>query len=395
MIEEKEHAPIGGSTIKKVMRCHGMISLAATCPEPPESEAAREGTEAHLVMEKLLKGLLSADDLRILHNDEMVDHALEFEAIIYDHLDIGDVLLVEEKTDLTEVFEIPPGWAAGTADVSIVRIGEILRVWDYKYGVGEIVEVEMNEQAIFYALGIAHKYGYNFKEVELGIFQPRARHSDGAFRTFTMTMEDLLEQKRIMAQHAQAVVLHGDKTLFAGDHCKWCKAIPKCPAIRLLDFNSDDFDVIDLSADEATERLPQASDKDLSPMTLSLILRKLPAVEAWVKAMYEYAEDFTKRGGRIPGFKRVRGRGSRVWGKPKVTEGHFFGFWGHAVYEETKLLSPAQMEKMLVKTGLSKAQAKKEVDKYTVRMDGAINLVSEADGRPSIEEQLIDTFELL
>lgn len=402
MSEEKTHAPIGGSTIKRVLRCPGSVVLASQCPVPPESEAAAEGTIAHACLEALLKGEGTAEELQLIYSEEMVKHAVDFQQIIDEYLFLyGGELQVETKVDLTDIFDIPPEWAAGTTDVGIVCLGSTLFIFDYKYGVGEIVEVETagipNEQLVFYAIGLAHKFDYNFENVVLGIYQPRGRHSEGPWRTTEITMEQLRSHITLWKKHVQNVAIHKSTKLSAGDHCKWCPGMPKCTEISKLHYDANDFDLIDMTADEVTERLPQASTKDLAPKTLSDILRKLPALEEWCKGMWDYAEDFVNRGGKIPGFKRVRGKGSRVWSKPKAAE-QFFAVTNalaEAAYEPKDFLSPAKMEKALEKAGYTKAEAKKTVNKYTTRLDGKIQLVSEADARPSVEETSIEEFEIL
>lgn len=396
MSEEKTHAPIGGSTIKRILRCPGSVVLAAQCPTPPTSEAAEEGNVAHACLEAICKGELDRESALMFYDEAMVDHALDFQNIILGYLiEGGGDLHVENKVDLTDVFEVPPEWANGTADIIITRLFDTLFVFDYKYGVGEIIEVQegklFNEQLIFYALGAAHRFDYQFEKVEIGIYQPRGRHPEGAWRTATLTMDELLEHRDLWKKHVQNVAIKKSEKLFAGSHCKWCPGMPKCSEITKVNFNADDFDLIDMSADEITERLPTASTKDLSPKTLSDILRKLPALEEWTKGMWTYAEDYVNRGGKIPGFKRVRGKGSRVWGKPKEVEKKF----GDLCLTEPEIISPAQLEKVLIKTGETKKDAKKLVDKFTVRLDGKIQLVSEADSRPSIEETLIEGFDLL
>ena len=56
---------------------------------------------------------------------------------------------------------IEPGMF-GTVDAAVAEIFGRLVVIDFKYGAGVAVEPKDNTQMIYYALGIAHEYDYNF-----------------------------------------------------------------------------------------------------------------------------------------------------------------------------------------------------------------------------------------
>ena len=79
-------------------------------------------------------------------------------------------MFIETRLDLTPYV---PG-SYGTCDCLIVS-DKKLHIIDFKYGQGVLVEAERNPQMMLYALGALDIYYglYDFKEVEMTIFQPR------------------------------------------------------------------------------------------------------------------------------------------------------------------------------------------------------------------------------
>ncbi len=83
---------------------------------------------------------------------------------------------------------------------------------------------------IFYGLGVAKLFDWNFNEVKLWIIQPRIK---GYRRPecWTLTMEEL---RAYEGQFREAVerVEKGKYLYYEGSWCHWCKARPKCPLKR-------------------------------------------------------------------------------------------------------------------------------------------------------------------
>lgn len=115
----------------------------------------------------------------------------------------------------------------GTFDGAVIDHFGTLHVFDYKYGAGHAVSPKENLQMIFYGLGLAHHYHWNFKRVRLWIIQPRIRGYDGP--TFwEVGIEELRKYVKIFEAGVKAVEQSPDK--FAeGPHCWWCRAKKKCP----------------------------------------------------------------------------------------------------------------------------------------------------------------------
>ena len=85
------------------------------------------------------------------------------------HLSEGDVILVEQHVDLSEVLGVPD--LGGTPDLVLIYYGG-MEVWDLKTGRIE-VDPEENHQLILYALGILNKYmaAFQIRDVRLVIHQ--------------------------------------------------------------------------------------------------------------------------------------------------------------------------------------------------------------------------------
>jgi hypothetical protein len=119
----------------------------------------------------------------------------------------------------------------GTVDAAIVELFGVLWVIDYKYGKGRTVTAEENTQMIYYALGLAHKYDFNFEKVRLVIAQPRVVHKDGIFRHWDMSIEQLVEWTEKFKNGVKAC-----KDPFAdlnpGRWCWFCPAQAICPAVE-------------------------------------------------------------------------------------------------------------------------------------------------------------------
>ena len=85
-----------------------------------------------------------------------------------------------------------------------------------------------NLQMIFYGLGLAHKYQWNFKRVLLWIIQPRIKGYDGP----VFWELPILKLKGYIPLFKESVhyVLNEPETYVEGSWCHWCKAKSICPA---------------------------------------------------------------------------------------------------------------------------------------------------------------------
>lgn len=244
--EKKLHAKFSASGSERWLKCPGSIALSEKAPPQVDSVYAAEGTEAHTCLEMIARNAQAGRSLfsitQVLARKfptAMVTHGLETYKRIAKLVPQDATLLCETRVGLEFVEE----GMFGTVDFGIVELFGILWVIDYKYGAGRMVEPEGNTQMIYYGLGIAHKFHFNFEKVRLAIAQPRIVHKDGFFRTWDMEVPELMSWTEKFKAGVEAC-----KDPFAplnpGRWCFFCPAQTICPAVedRAYDEAQADFD---------------------------------------------------------------------------------------------------------------------------------------------------------
>lgn len=231
-LEIKKHSDLSASASDRWLNCAPSVWLSKEAPPPVESKYAVEGTLAHHYLEEWLLshwyGVKYKIPKELKSNPEMLEAvslAVRYVTEIWD--EDTQKLFIEEKVSLE--FIHPDMF--GTGDVFIVEPGKTLRVIDYKHGKGKAVDVSYegtfsthyNTQLMYYAIGMAHRYDYNFKEIVLTIIQPRASHSDGPIREVTVRKKDLKEYIYLLTRGVDRVV-NKKGSLAQGQWCYWCPA---------------------------------------------------------------------------------------------------------------------------------------------------------------------------
>ena len=207
----------------------------------------------------------------------------------------------------------------GTADVSVDAWPDVLEVADYKNGSGVAVEVEGNHQIRCYLLGKAEATSFSHDRYVGTVIQPRKAHSDGPVRSEELTRGELLEFRTTLAVAAvnvdearEILEIRGDARelyakgyLVAGDQCRWCEAVQECPAAlaKAAEVAGADFD------EEPSEPLTVESDPDL----LGRLLRWVPFIDGWVRAVEAHAQRVAEAGGHVDGHKMVHKGSKRRW----------------------------------------------------------------------------------
>lgn len=220
--------------------------MSAKVPEPATSKYAAEGTEAHACLEVILKNHAQkpytiSKVLERSHPKAMVNHALRaYEEIVRD-LDSESELLCETRVDLG--FVAPDMF--GTVDAAIVNYLGNLKVYDFKYGAGFVVEAKDNPQLIYYALGLAYKYDFLFEEVTLSIIQPRGFHKAGPIREFTMSVHALRLWEERFRRGVEAAMKPRAK-MVSGYWCKFCPAKNICPEYATRHTKNEESDFTEL-----------------------------------------------------------------------------------------------------------------------------------------------------
>lgn len=249
------------SSAKRWMSCAASAVLCAVAPREPDSPESIEGTLAHAVGEKTIKHWMRyhngeyegdypttqyhyGDTLKNIRVDEMmVKHTQGYvDNITRDILEPGAVSHIEHRIDFSAAIGVPHGSAFGTSDATIyLPEQKLLKVKDFKYGKWPI-EPEHNPQAMLYALAAMWKYQYlyDFRLVEITIYQPRLNGEPLPDKSWTTTAESIWAFSRFAYGRAKKVQeadnhyrKHGTIPIEyfkqSDENCQFCRAV-KCEA---------------------------------------------------------------------------------------------------------------------------------------------------------------------
>lgn len=350
------HSRIGASSMHRWSVCPGSVRMSEGIPNK-SSKYAEEGTLAHDIAANALLGKGIPADV----DDEMLEAIDVYINAVTDALKACPdcEILVEHKFDLSKIH---PG-LFGTSDCVIYNPEKsLLQVFDYKHGAGIAVDVEANEQLMYYGLGALISSGYKVKEVELIIVQPRCPHPDGEVRRWKFDSFELLDFAADLKDFAVATE-KPDAPLKSGDHCRFCPAAGICPEIHSK--------ALVMAKEEFSPTL------SYDPAKLTQVLNWLPALESWIKSVREFAYGEAEHGRCPPGWKLVQKRATRKWRDEKEAEKFILD--SLKIDKEdafsSSLRSPAQIEKLLKKAD------KEKLASVIVAESSGFTLAPESDKR--------------
>lgn len=370
--EDRAHAVLGASSAARWMACPGSIRLSEGQPNS-SSKYADEGTAAHQLAERCLSRGANADQLvgtvEVVRNQpwEVTEEMAEAVQVFLDQVrgatDSKDTLLIEQRFDLSSIH---PGMF-GTNDACVVSPSrKTLFVFDYKHGRGHAVEAVGNPQLRYYGLGalLMQMGSTPIERLVLTIVQPRAAHKDGPIRTEVISVVDLLDWTG--ALKAAAVRTEDPNApVKAGDWCLFCRAAGVCPALR-------DKALEAAMADFATASITVPADPGvLSTEQVARLLDSADLIDTWLAAVRAHALHQAERGIPIPGYKLVPKRATRKW----RDNAQFAALSGYDIYLPPKMMSPAQVEKMLPK------DKRPALDALVEKVSSGTNLVPDSDVR--------------
>ena len=333
--KSRAHALLSASSAHRWLNCPPSAVAAEAYPAQ-DTDFTREGTLAHEAAEHVARGgEPDIDQLRdwgAEYTQEMVECAIGYRDYIQEQLKTDDaVVLLEQRVDFSPW--VPDGF--GTCDCIIIQ-GDVLTIIDYKYGVGVPVKAEGNPQMKLYALGALNDFGiaYDVNRVEMHIYQPRINNISDC----SLMVEDLMEWADQTVRPIAQKAAKGKGDYSAGEWCKFCPHAGRC---RQLTKTCTEY----VETHSLRVAVPV-----LAPHEVAEVLAMEPLISLWLKRVKAQAMTTLLDGGEVPGYKVVEGRSSREW----VDENRVALRLEEADYSreditETKLLSPAAMEKALGK----------------------------------------------
>ena len=383
--EAPKHARLSPSASERWLACPGSVQASGDVPDA-SSEYAAEGTMLHHFTYLRVKGEFNSKGVIL----PAIGSKHEFDGYTFtidqEHIDcineaaerIFQLRREIDDPDAEWYFEtrlnlscIEPGMF-GTGDVIVVsQLRRTVWTYDYKFGRGVRVDACENSQLICYTLGVWDwtRFLYDIDRFVFGVIQPRLDNYD----THEMLLPDLEVWHAKLKSGASET--HNPKAkLAAGDHCKFCPAKPRCPAIeeKALAVARDVFSDPIVYGDEA----PLVTARDLPETRIAEIVKLAPMVREWLDSIELEAKRRLEGGLDVPGYKLVAGQKKRQW-----TDEEAVKRWAkeNAITPyDIKLLSPAGVEEICKRTKIPFPAA------LVTRPAGSPSLVAVTDKRPSI-----------
>lgn len=369
-----KHSLLSASASYRWLNCPPSARLCEKYEDKP-SEYAQEGTDCHELcaykVEKALgRRVRNPTENLTYYNAEMEDCAEGYCSFVMEQVSetkkrcADPLVLVEQRLDYSRYVGIEGSF--GTGDCVIVSDG-LLRIIDYKHGLGVLVSAEKNSQLSCYALGAIDLFDgiYDITEVSLTIYQPRREN----ISTYTMSKEELLTWADTVLSPTAKLAYDGKGEFKAGDHCQFCKAKANCRkrAEYNLELARYDFE------------MPAALEDD----EVASILTKVDELVSWASDLKEYALQKALSGTKFAGFKVVEGRSNRKY----TDEGAV------AKTVEAAGFDPYE-KKLLGITAMSQALGKKKFEELlgglVYKPPGKPALVPESDKRPAMNTAIED-----
>lgn len=358
------HAILSASSSSRWLACPPSARINAELPETT-SVYAEEGTKAHALAEKTLKGYLAGGPAEVQSdNEEMKEAVQRYVDVCIEKINAAKaaspdaVVHVEFRLDFSTY--VPDGF--GTGDMVIVS-DKSLEICDLKYGKGVPVSAEGNTQMRLYALGAVEDFGmlYAFDTVHMTIIQPRL----DSVSTDTLSAGKLIDWGRSIISIAK-LAYDGEGDFQAGDHCRFCKFRPRCKALAAY----------------MAEKTALRKKQTLTDLETVSILQAAKDIKRWLTDLEDYALGKALDGYDWPGMKLVEGRSKRVITDPDAAAAVLIdkGFDADAVYKPRELQTLTALEKLVGKKALAEA-----LGDLIEKPDGKPTLVELSDKRPPLD----------
>lgn len=360
-----QHARFSPSNSKRWLTCSQSMLLLAK-PERGQTEFANRGTSLHAMAEDILLG----NEIKETYEGYTPDE---------DDISLTVIPYVEYVTELPVTHK----WIEhrvhltddcyGTADfIGYDSNTQTLHVADLKAGKGVMVYAQNNTQARIYAIGaIRFLMGQGFEEpkkVVTHIIQPGINNY-GVEEVPVQELKDLFAEVKSTIN----MIKNGEGQYAPSEEaCRWCPHKIDCPKLNEM--------AVQAAKNEFEDNTP-----------LSEKMKLVAPLKLFIKEVEEESLRILGDGKELPGFKLVRGRGSRGWkSEDRIETALFNAEIEPSLYlTPTKVLSVAQLEK-----SLKKAKVDFDLSEFIEKKEGAPKIAPEDNPRKEINktEEAKDAF---
>ncbi len=345
------HSPFGGSVAARNLRCRASVGLVEKVPAHlrKTSSYAVRGTACHSAMALLIEQKRRIDDIV---GETFNDYTItidDAETALRPGLAHVEPLLDNPGAEFyLEHRVVFPGIANafGTCDL-IIRIGDTIRIIDFKFGAGVRVlalypegdEDVINAQLLFYAAAARHSIPEFFAGVDniiLTILQPVSIELDAEMVSSVPVTHAELDEFIAIYCAACEEALSPTPHLERGAWCRFCAARPICPL-----HTGPLFDLARFMA-PTPAALPS---KEAYLQLLAAGLDLVDAVRDIGKALHDQAKQALHDGDLVPGYALSAGRAERHWRDEQTAIGKLIalGLFRDDIIAET-MRSPKQVE---------------------------------------------------
>lgn len=407
------HSRLSPSSRIRWANCPASVRESAKYPERPSGPAAIDGTHTHTLLERCIKaGSASAKPSVGI---TLKDHEGEF-VVSAEQADRVDVALNYINSRLTEILmtdgapakvyaetRVDPQFLlgrpdlGGTVDVQI-HSRSMVEIVDYKDGM-QPVDARDNMQLEMYAIGVLAGYKlpinveYPVQTIRMTIIQPKMTAKGlPAITSHDVSVSTLLSNISVIVTQAAATDREDAPFVPGEAQCKYCAAKGSCTALvnQSMESAGISFQNLDVAKDAANKEPTEMSDQQIKE-----IVEAAPLIRSMIEAVEAEALRRFEAGKSIEGLKAVRGRGARSWvyGDDEIAEKLKKMGLPKDVIWNTKVISPAQIEKVswkatkageeITKT-ISERQMKVIQNEYIKKSEGKITIASDSDPRPAV-----------
>lgn len=327
------HAPFAPSSLARLMACAGSYELVRAYPETEEGQAAKEGTAAHWVAERLLTdgelvpvGTIAPNGIEV--TAEMTEGAELYVRTVRSLVPSGG--MVEQR--------IATGLHAdcwGTPDFVGVGDDRTLHVVDYKFGHRYVNEFE-NWQLIAYACGSVEAGAEDGDHVSLTVVQPRCYDRRGPVRTWHLTVGELGQYAQRISGRLHAISDGTLRDCTTGSHCYMCPARRGCQALQQAGY---------LACDIVGQPEPLDLPPDALGVELAYLQRAVELLKQRIAGLEEQATATLQSGTPVPGWHIKSKPGRERWkaGALVAELGQLYG----VELTKTEPITPTQARKKL------------------------------------------------